>query len=550
MSTQRRSVFVSTTLVLLLGIGIVLISGLLRRQEEEYVKERMGQFSRLMMVNLETFFRKPANALVLMADIYRDRRIRSHDDFSYYATQVFGLIPGLRTISIADEDYQLIYQLPVVNLAHNLKSYPDRYVFAETARKTRQLTVTNPVRLVRDGRPGFAVYVPVFRDERFAGLLIGVFDLERVVDTQLKPIFEDIPFALVTPGGSTFYRTAGSDKVNFDDAYSLRVSLADNAWYVRVPRTYLAANAKPYSLQILLVALVLTTAVCFLLLYLFQTVRLDLQREAAKGVERSYVDVSSQFRVKLDENAALYHQLEKAQGDLVKATRMATLGELSAVIAHEIRNPLTAVVNCIETLRRSAPEGGEDSSLLDLSLKETLRLNHILSDLLSFARLRRLSLQRVGMANLLDEVSWAFSQDGRWNSTIRITRQCDSTCPNLELDVDLMKQVFWNLVTNAAHAMPDGGEIRLCCSSSDGKAQVEVQDSGKGIPADVQPRVFEPFFSTKAAGVGLGLFIVKQIVEENGGRVTINSAEGKGTSVWMTLPLDRKEPPNVALDGG
>src|SRR5439155_714012 len=124
------------------------------------------------------------------------------------------------------------------------------------------------------------------------------------------------------------------------------------------------------------------------------------------------------------ENVNLYHQLEKAQGDLVKATRMATLGELSTIIAHEIRNPLTALVNCIESLRRSLPAAGEDSDLLNVSLKEALRLNHIVSDLLSFARPRRLSFQRVSMATLLDEVGWGFSQDGRWKETVRVSRQC------------------------------------------------------------------------------------------------------------------------------
>src|SRR5438552_4042715 len=99
MSARRYPLSVGVLLACLLGVGLVLLSDLWRRQEAEQIREKSEQFSRLLMVNLETFFREPANALVLMTDIYRDGRIRSNEDFSYYASQVFELIPGLRSVS-------------------------------------------------------------------------------------------------------------------------------------------------------------------------------------------------------------------------------------------------------------------------------------------------------------------------------------------------------------------------------------------------------------------------------------------------------------------
>ena len=544
MHIRRRFVFVGAFLALVLAIGGILIFELIRHQEAEQAKSNAERLRHHLLINLEFFFREHFDALTLASAMYRDGVIRSQADFNYHARQIFSMHPGFRTIAITSDDYTLAFKYPFINLYHDLKKYPDRFPFAEKAKRTRSLAVTNPVHMVPDGRLGFGAYAPVFEGERFKGLVVGTFDINHLVDKRLKPIFGGIPFSISTRQGQVFYR-ADEKQVDLEDDLILPVRLGDNIWNLRAPRIQEPANISVYDRVILMVALVLVATVFFTLLYLFQTHKLEIQQQALRIFEDNYRDISRKFETKLEENVTLCDELRKAQGDLIRATRLAALGEMSTVIAHEIRNPLSALVNCIGMLKRTLTVEGEDARLLDLSMKEVFRLNQIVSDFLAYSRPRRLALQRVHMADLLDEVRWGFMKDDRWKGLVTVKRECRTACPVIDVDPNLMRQVFWNLLTNAAQAMDLGGEIRLQCGMTNGHAEVSVHDAGQGIPSEVQPRVFEPFFTTKGLGMGLGLAIVKRIIEDHGGQISIASEKGAGTVVQIHLPLKVEEEVDV-----
>jgi signal transduction histidine kinase len=242
------------------------------------------------------------------------------------------------------------------------------------------------------------------------------------------------------------------------------------------------------------------------------------------------------------ENAGLFQALKTsheelitAQTELVRKTRMAAMGQLAAVVAHEARNPLGAVSNCVQLLRGNPHITGEDAELLAIVQTETQRLNDIVSDFLAFGRPRPPQFQAVHLHDVIAATLAALRRDDRCPESVAFATKFDPDVPVIRGDPDQLRQVFWNLFLNAVEVMPRGGELRVETRHSPPRVDVVVHDSGPGIAASVLPRIFEPFFTTRAAGTGLGLAIVQRIVEEHGGEIAVNSEQGVGT--WFTLSL-------------
>ena len=243
------------------------------------------------------------------------------------------------------------------------------------------------------------------------------------------------------------------------------------------------------------------------------------------------------------ENARLYQDLRRsnvelvsAQAELVRQTRMAAMGEIAAVVAHEARNPLGAMSNCLQLLRGNPHITGEDAELLAIMQSESRRLNDIVSDFLAFGRPRPPQFAPVGLHELLD-ATWALLQrDDRCPPHIDVERRFDPTVTSLSADRDQLRQVFWNLLLNAAQAMRGGGTLSIETERAGGFVQVRVRDTGSGIPASILPRIFEPFVTTKSGGTGLGLAIVRRIVEDHGGVISVSTDEGAGTCFILSLP--------------
>jgi signal transduction histidine kinase len=257
-------------------------------------------------------------------------------------------------------------------------------------------------------------------------------------------------------------------------------------------------------------------------------------------VERA-TSIANQLAVAV-ENAELYEdlrrsyaQLEQAQERLVRGERLAALGELSAVVAHEVRNPLGVIFNSLGSLRRLLRPSGDAEVLLDIVGEEADRLNRIVGDLLDFARPSTLELRPEPLERIVeDAVGAALAQRP---AGVVLARELDPTLPPVALDARLARQAVLNVAVNAVQAMPHGGRLTVRTRREGDAAVLEVEDEGAGIAPEAAPRIFEPFFTTKASGTGLGLAVVRRIVEEHGGTVAVRSAGATGTVFALRFPL-------------
>jgi two-component system sensor histidine kinase PilS (NtrC family) len=217
-----------------------------------------------------------------------------------------------------------------------------------------------------------------------------------------------------------------------------------------------------------------------------------------------------------------------------QADRLATLGRMAANIAHEIRNPLASLTGAIEVLASSEATGETRERLGQIVLKESGRLNEIIRGFLEYARPAPLVRAPVSVSEHLDEVL-VLLEHRAGPGTLKIVREFP---PGLVWSVDAQqfRQAVWNLCLNAFEAMPGGGELRVGATASGKHLEVRIADTGEGIAPTDLDHVFEPFFSTKPDGSGLGLALVDRIVRDHGGRIEVQTAPGAGTTFTLSIP--------------
>lgn len=232
-----------------------------------------------------------------------------------------------------------------------------------------------------------------------------------------------------------------------------------------------------------------------------------------------------------------------------RSERLAAIGQMAAGIAHEIRNPLASMNGSIQMLSESLELDATESRLMRIIRRESDRLNQLVSDFLRYARPNPAQFGRVSIADLLDELVLIFSylQYGDQNHPQQFDYQLDIPDPEAVIvqgDAKQLRQVFWNLLNNASQAMPDGGEVSIEAKRLGTEVSVLVRDHGVGIESEHMEHIFDPFYSTKDAGTGLGLALVQRIVEDHSGRVLVDSIAGEGTRVSVILPETQPESKN------
>jgi len=245
------------------------------------------------------------------------------------------------------------------------------------------------------------------------------------------------------------------------------------------------------------------------------------------------------------------------EAELRRTERMAAVGQLSASLAHEVRNPLAAISGSIQMLQDRLPDfdgSREPAKLMDIALREIDRLDRLIAEFLGYARPGPLNLRAVDLAEAFHDVREMFDAGG--SETVEVRTDLE---PGLRVraDPDQLRQVLWNLVINAAQAMPEGGVLALSARRTPGEASQErsagsrregegeskvgpveivVADGGVGIAADDLTRIFDPFYTTKREGSGLGLATVHRIIANHGGSVRVESKLGVGTTIRVRMP--------------
>lgn len=252
--------------------------------------------------------------------------------------------------------------------------------------------------------------------------------------------------------------------------------------------------------------------------------RMELQR-SAEGLEESY----SRLQQQSEHIIAVEEQLRRAE-------KLSTLGEMAAVLAHEIRNPLGSIRGTAEILRDDYPAGSPKHEFIEIQIKETERLNRVVEDFLRMARPQPPEKRRCSLREELETIVTLTAGSARAR---KISLVLEPLANGLQVlgDGEKLRQAFLNILINSLQATPAGGQVVVSARQAGDKVLVIFRDSGTGIDAASLQRIFEPFFTTKEDGTGLGLAVTKKIIEGHDGTLVVESAPGTGTTVTVTLML-------------
>ncbi|MDA8415014.1 MAG: cache domain-containing protein [Desulfobacteraceae bacterium] len=261
-----------------------------------------------------------------------------------------------------------------------------------------------------------------------------------------------------------------------------------------------------------------------------------MQREAAIHELNRSLELKVQERTAELESKNLL--LLKTQEELVRAEKLAAVGELAAGVAHEINNPMAIIRGNAEVLLMDLPPGNSNREEAEIISQQVGRVEGIVGNLLSFARQQRKALRRVAIDRSLEEILRQVGHQVQLEG-IELRRAFSMGATEIEGDENQLRQVFTNLIVNAVQAMENGGTltVRTDCNGEEGTCRVEIGDTGSGIPPEQINDIFTPFFTTKSSGTGLGLSVSYGIVENHGGTITVTSKECEGSQFIVTLPL-------------
>ena len=232
-------------------------------------------------------------------------------------------------------------------------------------------------------------------------------------------------------------------------------------------------------------------------------------------------------------------EINRLEEEVRLKDRMAAVGRMAAGIAHEIRNPLTAMRGSVEILRSHANLPRNDERLLDILIRESDRLNKFIEDFLNYARPRKFEKHILDLVPVLRDSVTLLRNSPEIRKSHSVSLNIEAQSVRIIGSADQLKQVFWNLAQNAIRAMPKGGELKISLGkASETTGQIVFQDNGVGMSREEQDQLFQPFHSGFAEGVGLGLSIIFRIMEDHQGKISFESEQGRGTKVRLSFPLE------------
>jgi two-component system sensor histidine kinase HydH len=249
-------------------------------------------------------------------------------------------------------------------------------------------------------------------------------------------------------------------------------------------------------------------------------------QETAKGLAESYEKLQAQSE-----------RIMTIEEQLRRAEKLSTLGEMAAVLAHEIRNPLGSIRGTAEILKDDYQPGDPKYEFIEIQIKETERLNRVVEDFLHMARPQPADMQSCPVQEELETIAILVANDAR-KRHVQLTLSPPTAPIHIKADGEKLRQAFLNIIINALQATPPGGSVIISTRNYETTAcEISFRDTGQGIETEKLGRIFEPFFTTKKHGTGLGLAITRKIIESHGGTIVVESEVGCGTTVTVRLPL-------------
>jgi len=266
----------------------------------------------------------------------------------------------------------------------------------------------------------------------------------------------------------------------------------------------------------------------------FSQAIVDTSRDEVGELARSFNEMTSQL-------VHTRQRMEDANRQLVQHEKLASIGRMAATIAHEIRNPLTSVKLNIQKVAEEEHFAETVQAHIGLSLEGIDQIERFIKELLNFTRVQELSLERWPVAQIVDE-SLKVINDTLTQKKIVVERACDDDLPPVLADADKLRQVFLNVLRNAHEALGSGGKITIACDTvPEGPrtmVRVRIGDNGPGIPEKDRPNIFEPFYTTKPSGFGLGLANARKIVEQHNGSIAVGKKRGRGSLFVILIPAE------------
>jgi signal transduction histidine kinase len=263
---------------------------------------------------------------------------------------------------------------------------------------------------------------------------------------------------------------------------------------------------------------------------------IEKKNEQRLSAEKTSRELQEAYQ-KLTQNTERVMQLEE---ELRFADRLALMGELSASFAHEIRNPLGGIQGAAEILSKAIPEQNQNHEFVQIQLAEIKRLNQVVENYLSLSGAEVKSFSAYNLVDIIASIRDLIQLSARQHRVDLVFNAHDKDGLWIYGDLIRLRQAFLNIALNGIHAMPEGGTLKFIVEPfpDDQKVRITVRDTGKGIPQSIREKIFDPFFSTREKGSGLGLTIARRIIEDHQGQITFES-NGQGTAFFIELPLNR-----------
>ncbi len=259
-----------------------------------------------------------------------------------------------------------------------------------------------------------------------------------------------------------------------------------------------------------------------------------LANHAALAIDSAHT--YEELRRRVEELDSAYRQLEAAQQEVVRAEKLSTIGQVTAVVAHEIRNPLTTIGGFARAISRHPDNAQRIKRDADIIIEEVQRLEAILQNLLDFTQPAKPDLVLHDVKPLIENIGEIVRQDAEAYDVV-VHIDIPAGLPEIYLDENQLHQVILNLTRNSLEAMLDGGELYIGAQRSDDGIEIRITDTGEGIPEEHINQIFDTFFTTKRTGTGLGLTLTQGIVREHGGELHVHSQPGEGSTFVITFPI-------------